>query len=142
AGAGLLAPLYLGGALKAQQDIRTAEQQQAVATYASVGLRAFSEVESALANEFTLKQRAAILQNVVAENERALALAQTRYRLGAIDLREVSQQQLQLYSATTALLRVQSEARIQRVNLHLALGGSFEAPAPTAQNEAVRVGAR
>jgi len=29
--------------------------------------------------------------------------------------------------ARTALLRVQSERLVQRVNLHLALGGSFEA---------------
>ena len=132
AGAGLLAPLFRGGALKAQQDIRTAEQAQAVAEYARVGLRAFNEVESALASEFTLAQREAILQSVVMQHQRALTLAQTRYRLGAIDLREVSQQQLALFAASTALLRVQGEARVQRVNLYLALGGSFESP-PTAQ---------
>lgn len=142
AGAGLLAPLFRGGALKAQQDIRTVEQAQAVADYARVGLRAFNEVENALASEFTLKDRETILQEVVALNERALAFAQQRYRLGAIDLREVSQQQLALYAASTGLLRVQSEARVQRVNLYLALGGSFDAPAPTAQAGAVQVGAR
>ena len=47
-GAGLLAPVYKGGALKTQVEIRTVEQKQAVAAYASVGLRAFSEVENAL----------------------------------------------------------------------------------------------
>ena len=48
-GANLLAPIYKGGALKTQVEIRTAEQKQAVAAYASVGLRAFGEVENALA---------------------------------------------------------------------------------------------
>lgn len=141
AGIGLLAPLFQGGALKAQQDIRTVEQAQAVADYARIGLRAFSEVENALANEFTLKERMAILKDVVAQNERALVFAQTRYRLGAVDLREVSQQQLALYAASTALLRVQSEARVQRVNLYLALGGSFELSPPTAQTQTIKGGA-
>jgi len=38
---------------------------------------------------------------------------------------------LALFSANSALLRVQSERLVQRVNLHLALGGGFDA-APTA----------
>jgi hypothetical protein len=38
----------------------------------------------------------------------------------------VQQQQLSLYAATITRLRVQSEQIAQRINLHLALGGSFE----------------
>ena len=49
-----------------------------------------------------------------------------RYRVGSGDLRAVQQQQLALYSAQVALLRVQAERLVQRVNLHLALGGSFD----------------
>ena len=45
--------------------------------------------------------------------------------LGSADLRSVQQQQLQLAAAKTSLLRVQSEQLVQRVNLYLALGGSF-----------------
>ena len=41
-GANLLAPLFRGGALKTQVEIRTAEQKQAIAEYAAVGLRAFA----------------------------------------------------------------------------------------------------
>jgi outer membrane protein, multidrug efflux system len=37
----------------------------------------------------------------------------------------VQQQQLAYHSTRMSLLRVQSERRIQRVNLHLALGGAF-----------------
>jgi len=51
--------------------------------------------------------------------------------VGSGDLRAVQQQQLALAAARTALLRVQGERLVQRVNLHLALGGGFEAP-PTA----------
>ncbi|HKQ30291.1 MAG TPA: TolC family protein [Burkholderiales bacterium] len=134
AGARLLAPLFRGGALKAQHEIRTAEQAQAIAEYTNIGLRAFNEVEVALANEFALKARESILQSVVDRNRRALELAQARYRLGASDLRDVSQQQLALFSASTTLLRVQTEARVQRVNLYLALGGNFASTA-SARNE-------
>ena len=63
----------------------------------------------------------------MAENARALEFANQRYRVGAGDLRAVQQQSLALSAARTALLRVQAERLVQRVNLHLALGGSFEA---------------
>jgi outer membrane protein TolC len=127
-GANLLAPLYQGGALRAQVEIRNAEQRQALAEYAQVGLSAFNDVESALATEFSLKDRETILMRAVVDNQRALDLANERYRIGAVDLRSVLQQQLALSAAQTALIRVQSEARVQRVNLYLALGGSFIKP--------------
>ena len=125
-GANLLAPIYQGGALRAQVDIRTTEQKQAVAAYASAGQRAFGEVENALAAEFALSDREAILQANVRDNERALELTQTQFRVGSTDRRAVEQRQLALYSARTSLLRVQSERLAQRVNLHLALGGEFQ----------------
>jgi multidrug efflux system outer membrane protein len=125
AGASLTAPLFLGGQLQAQVEIRTAEQKQALAEYARVGARAFGEVENALSSGFALEEREAILAQSVAENTRALELANVRYRVGVGDLRAVQQQSLALYAARTALLRVQAERLVQRVNLHLALGGSF-----------------
>ena len=63
----------------------------------------------------------------MSENARALEFANVRYRVGTGDLRAVQQQSLALSAARTALLRVQSERLVQRVNLHLALGGSFQA---------------
>jgi outer membrane protein TolC len=127
AGAAITAPLFLGGQLQSQIEIRTAEQKQAVADYARVGSRAFSEVESALSAGLALEEREAILQEAVAENSRALEFANVRYRVGVGDLRAVQQQSLALSVARTALLRVRAERLVQRVNLHLALGGSFEA---------------
>jgi NodT family efflux transporter outer membrane factor (OMF) lipoprotein len=126
AGASLLAPLFLGGQLQSQVDIRTAEQKQAVAEYGRVGARAFGEVENALSAEFALAERERILQQAVADNSRALELANVRWRVGSGDLRAVQQQQLALYASRVALLRVQSERLVQRVNLHLALGGGFD----------------
>jgi multidrug efflux system outer membrane protein len=126
-GASIMQPLFLGGQLQSQVEIRTAEQKQAVAEYGRIGARAFGEVESALSAAIALDDREEILKDAVAENARALEFANVRYRVGVGDLRAVQQQSLALSAARTALLRVQAERLVQRVNLHLALGGSFEA---------------
>jgi NodT family efflux transporter outer membrane factor (OMF) lipoprotein len=124
-GGAVFAPLYRGGALKAQVEVRTAEQKQAVAQYVTTALNAFGDVENALSSEFALEEREGILTAAVSDAERALRIAETRYRVGPGDLRSVEQQQLALHSSRMTLLRVQSERRVQRVNLYLALGGDF-----------------
>jgi outer membrane protein TolC len=98
-----------------------------MAAYASAAQRAFAEVENALGAEITLRDRLLIVDAIVRDNERALALVQVQYRVGNADLRAVEQRQLALYGARTTRLRVQTEQLAQRVNLHLALGGSFGA---------------
>jgi len=131
-GAGLVMPIFTGGALESQVEIRTSEQKIAVAEYGRVGSKAFGEVENALSSEFNLDTRSVLLREAVAENERALEFANVRYRVGSGDLRAVQQQQLALYAARTSLLRVQSEQLVQRVNLYLALGGGWAAEAAPA----------
>ena len=132
-GAGLLAPVYKGGALKTQVEIRTVEQKQAIAAYASIGLRAFSEVENALASEIAARDRERILAETQSHSQRALEIVQTQFKVGSTDLRFVNERQLALNTTSAALIRMQAEQRVQRVNLHLALGGSFEPrPVPPA----------
>ncbi len=131
-GANLVAPLFKGGALKTQVEIRTAEQKQAIAEYAVIGLRAFGEVESAMAAEIAARDREQILTAAFSDNQQALDVVQAQFKVGSTDLRFVEQRQLALTSTRSALIRMQAEQRVQRVNLHLALGGSFEQrPAPS-----------
>ncbi|NJD86401.1 MAG: TolC family protein [Betaproteobacteria bacterium] len=137
AGGNLMLPLFAGGALQGQVEVRTAEQKAAVADYGRVGARAFSEVENALSAGFSLGQRVPVLEASVAENERALELAQVRYRVGTVDQRAVQQQLLAASAARSALARATGERLVQRVNLHLALGGSF-APVPQPEKAAAR----
>jgi outer membrane protein TolC len=134
-GAGLVQPLFLGGLLQSQVDARTAEQQGAIADYGKIGARAFGEVEGALAARISAAERTQILARTVRENERALALSNIRYSVGTVDLRSVQQRQLSLYTAQNAMLRMQADELVQRVNLHLALGGSFD-PAATVTGDA------
>ena len=125
AGARLIAPVYQGGALVSQVEIRTLEQKEAVAAYAASALNALGDVESALAAGGNLTDRERLLGKAVADNRRALDLVQSSYRTGKADMRAVQSQLLDLQSARLTLLRVQSEQLSQRVNLHLALGGGF-----------------
>ena len=129
-GANLLAPIYKGGALKTQVEIRTIQQKQAVAAYASIGLRAFGEVENALASENAAREREQILTATLADQQRAYDIVQDQYRVGSTDLRFVTQRRLALNATQSALVRTQAEQRVQRVNLYLALGGTYAPPAP------------
>jgi outer membrane protein TolC len=139
-GANLSAPLFNGWALAAQVQVRTAEQKQAVAEYGRVALKAFSEVESALASTFAADEREQLLAAVVASNARAVELAKTRLRVGSGDMRSVLQQDVALSAARAALVRVQAERLVQRINLNLAVGGGFvpgAAPSAAADESAV-----
>jgi NodT family efflux transporter outer membrane factor (OMF) lipoprotein len=131
AGGTLLAPLFRGGALKTQVEIRTAEQKEAVAAYAAAGLRAFADVENALSTELAAREREQLLARSLEDNRRALQVVQNQFKVGSTDLRFVTQRQLALNSVESALIRMRTEQRVQRVNLHLALGGGFEAPPPS-----------
>lgn len=118
-------PIYTGGGLDAQVALQTALQREAVARYASLALRAISDVETALAAGRMLAEREQMLSAVSLDRSRSLEYTQTSYRVGKIDLRSVETQQIDLYSARIQLLRVRSDQLSQRVTLHLSLGGSF-----------------
>jgi len=128
AGGTLIAPLYQGGAMRAQVELKTAEQKEAVARYGSQVLRALNDVENALSASQILSQRVGILGQVLADQQKTLEYDQQSYRVGRQDMRGVQQQQQQVQAARVNYLRAKSEELSQRVNLHLALGGSFAEP--------------
>ncbi len=125
-GAGLYAPLYQGGALQAGVEAAEAQQRAALAAYGQRALQAFAEVENALANEQALAEREALLERVVAENREAVRIMKVQYDVGRIELQNYLQVQARLLSARSNLIAIRNERLAQRVNLHLALGGSFE----------------
>jgi len=126
---GLVAPLYTGGALEAQLDIATADQEAAIAAFGITLLGALEEVEAGLTNEALLVRREAFLQLSVDNNMQAYDLALVQYNVGQIDLLSVLQMRTRWIGARTGLLRVKNARLAERINLHLALGGSFEATA-------------
>jgi NodT family efflux transporter outer membrane factor (OMF) lipoprotein len=125
-GAGMVAPLFRGGALEAQVDQADAQQKAAIAAYGQAVLKAFEEVEAGLTNGKLQGEREEFLQAVLAENTGAWDLAKTQYEVGKVDLLSVLQMQARVVGARIAVVNVRNDRLINRVNLHLALGGSFE----------------
>jgi outer membrane protein TolC len=123
-GGALLAPIYQGGEIKANIEIRTAQQKQVVAEYARVVLNAIVDVENALDNVVTLVEREKYLILAVKSNQKAFTLEEHLFEIGKTDLRSVTQQQLDLFASQILLLHIQSEKILQRINLYIALGGN------------------
>lgn len=123
---GLFAPLYTGGALEGRVDLANADQEAAIAVYGSLLLQAFGEVEGGLENEALLEQRELFLAASVENNGAAYRLTRKQFEVGQIDLLSVLQVQSRWIGSKVGLLRVRTERLTTRINLHLALGGSFE----------------
>jgi len=124
--AGIVAPLYTGGALEAQLEIATADQDAAIAAFGATVLQALEQVEAGLTNEALLERREMFLSQSVDNNKQAYDLALKQFDVGQIDLLSVLQMQSRWIGARTGLLRVKNARLAERINLHLALGGSFE----------------
>ena len=68
----------------------------------------------------------ATAKEVLKENTEALRIAQVQYDNGAVDLLSVLQLQLRADNSKINLLSINNARLIQRINLHLSLGGDFE----------------
>ena len=124
--AGLFAPIFTGGALKAQVEIANTNQQAAIAAYGLTLLTAYSEVENALNNEKLFAEREQFLEKAVTDNSAAMELTKEQFDVGRVDMLSVLQIQARVLAARSALIGIRNQRLVQRVNLHLALGGSFE----------------
>ncbi len=121
----LTAPLFQAGRLKAGVDQAEATGNEALALYAGQVLRAYAEVETALAAEQRLRVQETLLRATAEQLEGARGLAETRYARGVGDYLTVLESQTRALNARIAWIRVRRELLTNRVDLHLALGGGF-----------------
>jgi len=126
--AGIYGPLYTGGAIEAQIDIANADQKAALAQYGQKVLKAFQEVETCLLGESTLAKQEQYLERMEGQYREALNIAKTEYEVGKVDLLSVLVIQGQWIGSKIELINIQDQRLLQRVDLHLALGGSFTEP--------------
>lgn len=124
---GMSIPIYEGGALRAQVQIATAQQEQAVARYGGAALKAFAEVENALAGERFLRERLPFDERALADHTRAVEIATIQFKYGQRDILWVGNLQVQQLGNQEEVLRTRTAQRINRVQLLLALGGGFGA---------------
>jgi NodT family efflux transporter outer membrane factor (OMF) lipoprotein len=124
--AGVVQPIFFGGELKAQQDIRTAEQKAAAASYVSVALHAFGDVEDALSGDYYLRKREGALSEMVSASGDALKLGHDQFDQGQTDMFTILRLTGENLAAKVELTKVRASRLRERVNLHLALGGDFK----------------
>ncbi len=126
--AGLVQPIFRGGALRAQVQVNEARAMELLALYRRAIVNALADTETALValRETTEQERLAGL--AVAAAERAYGIAEAQLRAGTIDVLTLLNTQQNLF--TTRNLRVQARlARLQAaVALFRALGGGWGTP--------------
>ena len=121
----LIAPIFDGGGRKADVEIATAEQEEALAQYKKAALAAFADVENALSNEQTLLKRVLALQEAYKQARVAEQIAELKYEQGDGVLLDVLQIKRSAISTNIERLRAEQELLSERVNLYLALGGNI-----------------
>src|SRR5438552_3318971 len=123
--AGVTQPIFFGGELKAAQDLRTAEQKAAAASYVGAALRAFEDVEDTLANDYYLRKREGALADAVSSSGESVTLAGKQLEQGQIDMFTILRLGGENLAAKIQLTQVRASRLRERVNLYLALGGDF-----------------
>jgi outer membrane protein, multidrug efflux system len=131
AAASLTQPIFDGGTLLGQLELKKGLQEELLQTYRKAVISGFGDVDSALiaVEQTALAERAD--RQVVTSARQAFEISETRLREGTVDLVTVLQTQQTLFQAQDAL----AQARLQRlqaiVSLYQALGGGW--PPPEAQ---------
>ena len=124
-------PIYEGGALRAQVKIATAEQQQAIANFGRVALAALAETEVALTNDELMARRLPFTLNALDSHREAVRIARVKYQAGAMDLLSVLQLQEGELASNSELIKLRNAQLANHIDLHLLLGGSFDASPAT-----------
>ncbi|MEO1696223.1 MAG: efflux transporter outer membrane subunit [Planctomycetota bacterium] len=122
----VVAPILDGGRRIAAIDESLANLRAAQATFAGTALRSFLEVENALDAERLLGQRITHLEDAVAAAAEATRLADAQYVEGLVAIDLVLDSQRAELAARSTLIAARREVYQARVDLHVALGGSFD----------------
>jgi NodT family efflux transporter outer membrane factor (OMF) lipoprotein len=121
----LTAPLYNGGALKANIEAADAQAQIASANYVSAVLTAWQEVENSLAADEYLQEQVSSQVRALEEARLAENLAERQYQNGLSSIFNLIDAQTRRINAQGSLISVQTSRAINRVQFHLALGGEL-----------------
>jgi multidrug efflux system outer membrane protein len=118
--------IFDGGARVANIDRAKAQVVQAINAYDATILRALQDVDSALVAYGHDQARRRSLDTLVAENERAVSIAQAEYSNGIINLLDVLEVQRNLYVSQDALAQATQTVSTDLVAIYKALGGGWE----------------
>ena len=125
-GPSITMPIFEGGRLKGTLHLREAQQQEAAIVYQRTVLEAWREVDDSLVVYDAEQRRRDRLTEVVTLNQRALSVAQQRYKAGALDYLDVLNVQRQLLDGESNLEQSKATADANLITLCKALGGGWE----------------
>jgi len=123
---GLTAPIFQGGALKANIAQQEAILRQQLESYAGTALDAYLEVENALDAEQRLYEREQALRVSLDEAREAENRLELRYTEGLATILQLLDAQSRRLSAEGQLIGARKERLANRVRMHVALGGGLE----------------
>lgn len=126
-GANIAQPIFEGGRLRARVEYDDARTREALEQFADTLLRAYAEVEIALAREAPLREQVERLESAVKSANDALRLSEERYERGVEGFLIVLEARRRLLLNESALITSRRAVLENRVELYLALGGGFDA---------------
>ena len=125
-------PIFEGGRLKSTLALRKDQQKEAAIVYAKTVLNAWHEVDNALSAYDSEQRRRDQLVKAVAQNERAVSLAQQRYQQGVADFLQVLDAQRSLLATQQSLADSTTLIDTDLVSIYKVLGGGWETEFPEA----------
>ncbi|CAB3788908.1 putative efflux pump outer membrane protein TtgC [Paraburkholderia ultramafica] len=133
-GPALTVPIFEGGRLKGQLELRKAQQREAMIEYQRAVLNAWHEVDNAMSDYDTRQTRHEKLDAAVAQDQVALENARRQYVAGATDFLNVLTVQRDLLDTQQASVVSTTDVSLSLVGLFKALGGGWEASFPLASS--------
>lgn len=121
-------PLFDAGKIRANIEVRNAQQEQALNQYEKTVLTALQDVETALVNYAKEQARYQSLVDAVTANRRAVGMANELYVRGLNDFLNVLDSQRSLYAAENDLSQSEATMATNLVALYKALGGGWQIP--------------
>ncbi len=118
--------LFNGGAIRQNIQVQTAVQEQALIRYESTILGALEEVENTLRAYAEEQNRRAALKQASQSAQKAVSLAEEKYRAGLIGFYDVLDAQRSLRSFEDQLAQSEGLVTANLISLYKALGGGWE----------------
>ena len=122
---GLIAPIFKGGQITSNIQIKTEQEKQALISYQRTVLTALSEVENALTSVQRTAERIAILDRATESARQAQQLATQRHNAGETDILTVLEAERTLLNLEDELVTTRANQITAHIQLYKALGGGW-----------------
>ena len=122
-GPSLSLPIFSGGRLQRQLDLRRSQDRSAAIAYRQTVLNAWREVDDALSATRAATERTSLSDRDLASRRQTVAVVEARYARGDIGALPLLDARQAVLSAELSVVRQRVAASLARIQLHRALGG-------------------